>query len=423
MNKYFLLSVALLCYLLPEAQMPDYTYQDNIQGVKLTRTGESLGMPVLRLNTSDQLELHFDDLDADIKNYYYTFQLCNADWSPSRLQPFDYIKGFQTNRLNTYRNSSLALTRYTHYQLQFPERNMSPVKSGNYLLKIFLNNDTTQLVLTRRFLVVDQRINIAAQIRQPFDSRFTQTDQRVHVALNTSNARINLMSPQDIRLVVLQNNSWYNSVLVNRPTIYRGGYLEYNDDQLCFQAGREWRWLDMRSMQLMGDRVEAMRPENGRMQVYVKPDQERRQLVYTFYQDINGQFVLENRDNNNPLWQSDYAQVHFTFVPRGNQALPGKDLYLYGELTQYRPDEQSKMTFNAEKGVYEKSLLLKQGFYNYSYVTLDGRADRNDRVSFVNTEGNFQATENRYIVLVYFRPFGARADELLGMAEVGSLLN
>ena len=132
---------------------------------------------------------------------------------------------------------------------------------------------------------------------------------------------------------------------------------------------------------------------------------------------------MENRDNNNPLWQSDYAQAHFTFVPRGNQPLPGKDLYLYGELTQYRPDEQSKMTFNAEKGVYEKSLLLKQGFYNYSYVTLDGRADRNDRLSFVNTEGNFQATENRYIVLVYFRPFGARADELLGMAEVGSLLN
>src|SRR5690606_21235843 len=127
--------------------------------------------------------------------------------------PFDYLQGFQSNRLTTYRNSAISLTRYTHYQLQFPERNMSPKRSGNYLLKVFLNNDTSQLYFTKRFLVVENRISISAQVRQPFDSRYSQTDQRVQVALNTANARINVMSPQDIKLVVLQNNSWFNSVL------------------------------------------------------------------------------------------------------------------------------------------------------------------------------------------------------------------
>ena len=29
------------------------------------------------------------------------------------------------------------------------------------------------------------------------------------------------------------------------------------------------------------------------------------------------------------------------------------------------------MEFNTEKGVYEKTLYLKQGYYNYSYVTLE----------------------------------------------------
>jgi hypothetical protein len=272
-------------------------------------------------------------------------------------------------------------------------------------------------------MVLDNRISVAAQVRTPFDSRYTLTDQRIQVALNTANARINLLSPQDVKLVVMQNNSWFNSVLVNRPTVYRGNYLEYNDDQLCFQAGREWRWIDIRSMQLMSERMDSMRPIDGRMNVFVKPDRDRRQLVYTFYQDLNGQFVFENRDRFNPLWQSDFALTHFTFIPPGNQAISGRDVYLYGELTQYRPDDHSRMEFNAEKGVYEKTLLLKQGFYNYNYITLDGRADRNDRLSYLNTEGNFQATENKYTVLVYFRPFGARADELLGIAEVNSRLN
>jgi hypothetical protein len=423
MKNFNLLFALLLFISAVSAQQPDFNYSDNIQAVKLNRPGDPYSMPMLRLNSTEQLELNFDDLDGDIKNYYYTFQLCNADWTPSNLQPFDYIKGFQSNRLNTYRNSSIALTRYTHYELVFPERNMSPTRSGNYLLKIFLNNDTSQLVLTRRFMVLDNRISVAAQVRTPFDSRYTLTDQRIQVALNTANARINLLSPQDVKLVVMQNNSWFNSVLVNRPTVYRGNYLEYNDDQLCFQAGREWRWIDIRSMQLMSERMDSMRPIDGRMNVFVKPDRDRRQLVYTFYQDLNGQFVFENRDRFNPLWQSDFALTHFTFIPPGNQAISGRDVYLYGELTQYRPDDHSRMEFNAEKGVYEKTLLLKQGFYNYNYITLDGRADRNDRLSYLNTEGNFQATENKYTVLVYFRPFGARADELLGIAEVNSRLN
>ncbi len=377
--------------------------------------------PIIRLNGGDQLELHFDDLDADVKNYYYSFQLCNADWSVSNLMPFDYIQGFQSNRLTTYRNSSLALTRYTHYQLQFPERNMAPKRSGNYLLKVFLNNDTTQLYFTRRFLVVDNRVSIAAQVLQPFDSRYSLTDQRVQVGVNTANARINTMSPQDIKVVVLQNNSWYNSVMVNKPNIYRGNYFEYNDDALSFQAGREWRWLDMRSMQLMGDRVVKMEQKDRTMQVHVRPDQERRQLVYNRYDDVDGLFGFENRDGNNPFWQGDYAWVHFTYMPPGNKAYPGQDIYLYGELTQFQVDAQSRMDFNSEKGVYEKSLFLKQGFYNYSYITQSARPGREDKVSFSFTEGNFSAAENKYMVLVYYRAFGARADELLGMAEVNSM--
>src|SRR5690606_13918781 len=48
------------------AQIPDHNYRDNIQGVKLSRAGDMLSYPIIRLNSSDQLELHFDDLDADV---------------------------------------------------------------------------------------------------------------------------------------------------------------------------------------------------------------------------------------------------------------------------------------------------------------------------------------------------------------------
>ena len=74
---------------------------------------------------------------------------------------------------------------------------------------------------------------------------------------------------------------------------------------------------------------------------------------------------------------------------------------------------------NAEKGVYEKTLFLKQGYYNYSYVSTGVQDD--NTFSYENTEGNHWGTENSYSVLVYYRPFGARADELIGYASVNSV--
>ena len=57
------------------AQIPDAVYSDRIKTVQLYPYGNQLGYPIIRLNSGEQLELHFDDLDANVKNYSYTFQL------------------------------------------------------------------------------------------------------------------------------------------------------------------------------------------------------------------------------------------------------------------------------------------------------------------------------------------------------------
>lgn len=403
-------------------QIPDHIYKSNIRTVKLHKYGDIYSFPVIMLNSNDQLELHFDDMDADFKNYYYTFQLYNADWTPANITSFEYIKGFQTNRITTYRNSSIVQTRYTHYQATIPERNSAPTKSGNYLLKVFLNDDTSKLYFTKRFLVVNNRAVVSAIITQPFNANFFRTHQRVQVNVNTANAQINAFSPQDLKVAVVQNNIWSSASVIDRPTIFRGNYYEYSDDEnTSFQAGKEWRWLDLRSLQLLSDRMAKIVDTNKtKTEIYVKPDVERRQQVYIFYRDINGIFTVENTDGTNPYWQSDYAWVHFTYVPPGNRAYEGKSVYVFGELTNYETNDKSKMVFNDETGVYEKELFLKQGYYNYSYVTLTDNKKEGFIPSLENTEGNYWGTENGYMVLVYFRPFGARADELIGFTRVNS---
>ncbi len=416
---FFLLVQAIAA----QAQLPDHIYKSNIHAVKLYRSGDVYSYPVLTMTGNDQLELHFDDMDADVKYYYYSFQLCNADWTPANLQTFDYIRGFQSNRISNYRSSSIAQTRYTHYQAFLPERNSAPTRGGNYLLKVFLNDDTTKLVFTKRFLVVNTKATVSAQVMQPFNGNFFQTHQRVQVSVSTVQGQITTFSPQDLKVVVIQNGIWGNSTVIDRPTIFRGNYYEYSDEEnTTFPAGKEWRWIDLRSLRLMSDRMERLVDSDttNRIDVYVKPDGERNKQLYVYYRDMNGIYTLENRDNPNPLWQSDYAWTHFTFVPPGNRAYEGKSVYVFGELTNYEQNDNSRMIFNDTKGVYEKELYLKQGYYNYSYVTLTDKKQAGVQPSLENTEGNYWGTENSYMVMVYFRPFGARADELVGYTRVNS---
>jgi len=403
-----------------KAQLPDYVYKPNIRSITFTKFNDPSAYPVMNLNSGESFELNFDDMDADLKNYYYTFLLCNADWTPSTLFTFDYIKGFQNMRISTYRQSSIALTRYTHYQAMIPDRNCVPIRSGNYLLKVFLDGDTSKIVFTRRFLVVDNKSSISAMIRQPMSSRLYQNYQKV-VAGVTLNPVINVFNQQEVKVVILQNYSWPNAVLLDRPNIFHGNYFEYNDENTTtFPAGKEWRWIDLRSLRLLSDRMLRIDKKSAVPEVYVKPDGNREKQPYMFYRDLDGLFYIATIDDVNPYWQSDYAKVHFSFFPPGNRPFEGRNLYLYGALTNFTPDESSKMVFNDSTGAYEKTLFLKQGYYDYSYISIPDKPS-DDKFSYDNTEGNFWGTENSYMILVYYRAYGSRADELIGYTSLVSM--
>lgn len=420
--KYLFLSILLLNMAATQAQIPDAVYNPRIQTVMLYRTGNQMSPPIMTLGAAGALELHFDDLNAGVKNYSYTFQLCNADWTPAILSTFDYISGFPNQRITTYRVSSVSLTRYTHYQAQLPDRNCMPSKSGNYILKVFANNDTSQTIFTKRMMVVNEQSAITAQVQQPFNGQIFKTHQKIQfkVALNE---RLNVVNQfQQINVVIMQNYRWDNAVTNIRPSFFGRNVLEYNtENDAVFAAGKEWRWLDMRSVRFQSDRIDKVnyRNVNGTPDVFVKPDADRSVQRFNFFRDNNGMYSIETTESVNPFWQADYANVYFSYVPANNAPFPDKDLFIVGELTDYNLRDSAKMVFNTEKGVYERSLVLKTGYYDYCYATID-KKDPKRKSSFDFTEGNYWESENLYTILVYYRPLGGRADELIGVTTLNS---
>jgi hypothetical protein len=408
-----------LCHLLC-AQTPDAVYMQNIQTAQLYLNDNQLAYPVISLNGSDRLNLDFDDLDANVKNYYYTYQLCNADWTPVQISSFDYIRGFVQNPIRDYRYSSIALTRYTHYHAVLPEQGSVLTRSGNYLLKVFLDSDTSKLAFTKRLLVVDNAASVAGQFLQPMNPRISQTHQKIQFNVNTR--ALTLINPfQQLKVVLLQNHRWDNAIYFDRPSFYSGNNFEYNSDDIpVFPGGKQWRWLDLQSFRYQSDRVAKADYLRDGTTIFVKPDVDRSRQPYYYYADYNGGYFVQTTESVNPYYQSDYATVKFSFIPPGNEPIPGQDLYLFGELTGYQFNDATRMVFNEQTGVYEGTAFLKMGFYNYAYVTKK-KDDPAAKASFEFTEGNYFETENDYLILVYYRSMGGRADELVGMFSLNTL--
>ena len=93
---------------------------------------------------------------------------------------------------------------------------------------------------------------------------------------------------------------------------------QYNsDDGFVFPGGKQWRWLDIQSFRFQSDRVQNADYQKTATAIFVKPDMDRSQPGYYFYKDINGQYYIQTTESINPFWQTDYATVHFSFVPTG----------------------------------------------------------------------------------------------------------
>lgn len=429
MKKIFLLLIILnTLYLVLPAQdtteyfksnflrYEDYVYRSNIKTVMLSPIGFEMTSPVIRLNTEDKLLLQFDDLDKDVKDYYYTLMHCTAQWAPSDLLYSQYLSGFPDDRITDYSFSFNTLQAYTHYRLIIPNSNLIPAVSGNYLLLVFSDNDRSNIVLSRRFMITDSKVDIQAAVHRASVIEDRDSKQKIDFSVFYNNYKID--NPfGDINVVILQNDRWDNAISTLKPLFLRENQLDYSyETGNDFNGGNEYRNFDIRSLRYLTEHVSKISADSAIANVYLFDDESRSYKRYSTEYDLNGYYSIKTYDGKNDETESDYAWVHFN-LPYDFQRTDG-NFYVFGMFSLNQCTAENKMIYNSEKSEYQAKILLKQGYYNYVYVFLE---DTSPVIDVTTVEGNHTETENDYTILVYHRPTASRYDHLVGIKKINSV--
>ena len=400
---------------LPEV-LTNTIYTDQIKTVQMYREGMSLTNPVISLNSEEKFQFTFDDLSNELRNYYYTIYHCDRNWKLSRIPQEEYLSNFLDFPLTDYAYSQNTKVKYINYLLTLPNEDVSIMYSGNYALVIFDKDNPDEPLITWRFYVVEQRINIDARIKRATFEKDGIQSQEVDLKIYHDNFQVN--NPMtDLKVVVTQNNRIDNLITNLSPNFTGEGVYEYDfNSQIYFPGDNEYRYFEFRGNNFPGEGVTDIGYYPPLYHVTLNPATPRILKDYTFVREINGLYRIEMYNSDYPETQADYMMVHFTLEL--DQVLSGGGVYVFGALSNWECNKLNEMHYDLDKKQYELTMLLKQGYYNYCYAWKDFG---DNKIKIYSLEGSHYQTENDYYIYVYYGMRTDRYDRLIGYKKFNSM--
>lgn len=392
----------------------DESHRPYIKSVRLRSLRSKHPEPIASIFSGSKLKLSFDDLSDRYIEYRVEFEECDKDWIPMGTDRMEFFESAQDFTINDYQFSSATKIGYVHYNFTFPRDAERFIRSGNFLLHV-RDVDKDSIVLTKRFMIVDPNISISANVVRTDDVR--QSDYRQQVQMMIRDHKSMLEDVGRIYVRVMKNASWDITCDNLKPSFVNGNEIVFQRSDACtFEGGNEYRFVNFLQYRLLSMNIVRVNIENsGMYEMWIETDKARSFLRYSSLDDHNGMILHGSDQRSFEANQLDYARIHFSLNP--GDIMFGHEIYLYGELSNFRLNEKFKMEYNPESEKYELSLELKQGLYSYQYVVKSIYDNVPDEGMI---EGTHFETENDYTILVYYSDPFEGYDRLLGIERINS---
>lgn len=370
-------------------------------------------VPIFQLGSGFQLQ--FDDLYGNEADYYYEIIHCDYNWNPSEIPKNEYLLGFDNQRIQNYNNSFNTLQIYSHYTLPVPNQfTQQLLISGNYMLKIL--NDNKEVVFSRKFILYEDLVTVPIQVKRARTVSNLETKHNLEFSVKSST--ITFQNPiKNVKVVLIQNGKFNTAIKNILPQYTIGNDLIYKyDSETQFWAGNEFLYFENKDIRVANNNVSRVDASTEIYNSYLYTNNARANFPYSVFEDVNGNFVVRNLNADNSEIEADYAWVYFSLSAPTFRI--NKDIYINGMFNNYSLAPEFKMDYNPAKGIYEKALLIKQGFTNFEYAVVDSKRIIDNENAI---DGNFYQTENDYTVLVYYRENTGRYYRAVGKGTANSL--
>lgn len=381
----------------------------NVHSLRVAPFSNAYVPPVIVMGSDNKIEVSFDYFDYDVHYLRYSVTHCNADWQPSQLVESEYVDGFNYGDIEEHDFSEATFVNYVHYSFALPNDEFVITKSGNYLLKVYEQDDPDKVLFQTRFSVCEHLVDVMATVTTQTDVDFNGEHQQLAVEVGYKQGVI--ADPyRELMLVVGQNTRTDIERVVSKPMMVEMGKVTYDHiPQLIFPAGNEYRRMETVNVHSLNMGIASIKYFEPYNHATVYTDEPRVESQYLYDQTQYGHFTIRNSETHFSATEADYLVTHFSLNTGG--PLNGGKLYLDGEFTQGLPETARLMKYDPSTGCYTNDMLLKQGAYNYQYLWVpDGT-----KVGLTSKiEGDKYQTINQYNIKVFNRPMGERYDRFVG---------
>jgi len=378
---------------------------ETIRSVSLSQGSEGRA-PIIQMGSGQRLTLLFDEIASETSLFRVTFTHHNADWSESSLLPIFFLQGFPEDYIHGGEPGQFQTPMHFSYRYTFPNDNIRPLTSGNYLMHIH-NQETNRKLFSVPFFVFEG----VGEVISSLEELYNQSDRvmRHHQPFARYKYDDPSAIPQiDFSVYFVQNQFWAKARKADQQDFSEDGIARmYLSRNKAFEGTFEFinlglGRLDEYSMQIVEYRQDISVPR-------VTLDRDVVNLSLSPFIRRSTSLSSPRRDRN-----ARYALVRFQLEVPPNERTTNP-IYVVGGFNNWQILDNNRLRLDSSTGVYTGQALVKEGQYAYKYVTVDGQ-----RVNDVYFDASFASTRQEYHTLVYKRDQTFQFDRLL---EIESLFS
>ncbi|MEL7834976.1 type IX secretion system plug protein domain-containing protein [Fodinibius sp. N2] len=378
---------------------------NDIQSIQLHPKGQPGQAPIIRLNSKQQLELSFDYLGSQNRQFRVTVVHYDQDWQQSSIGPNTYLDSFSETTITSSQASFGQRPSYHHVQFSFPNNELRPAVSGNFLLEVRSTDDNT-LLFSMPFFVTEDEGAIKTEIKQQFTQR--RDGRPLNQLFSTYRYPGFVEYPQfDLGMSFAHNQFWGQTKIVKSlDTITPGELRGYIEDENAFIGNYEFKHLNLQDFTADGRQIIEYQPDTIPPKITLRRDVQNL--------DFNPRFERSDLFQKGPSdgHNNQYAQVKFQLETV--DSIPhSSDIYVVGDFNNWILNEQNKMDYDNTEQLWKGNALIKQGSYAYKYVIVD-----NNRIDDLNLDQGFLSSRQIYFTFIYFNDPDRHFDRLLKVDRI-----